>query len=149
MEVTQGKRKSQYKAGSLFKCDNCGFYKRADNRCLKPVQNKPPNKWPHYDMEQFRAAKTEEELKKVTEIPFDINVFNFEDPKVYRKFIDPKRGPSMWKKVYGFDTVKFSNGYKAVGSMILAKKECFKAEYSKFAQNCKKTGGFFKCCIFG
>ena len=136
-------------AGRLFKCYKCGFYKRFDNRCLKPVKNKPPREWPHYDMEQFRAAKTEEELKNVTEIPFDINVFNFEDPKVYKKFMDIKRGPNMWKKVYGFDTVKFGVGYRALGSMLLAKKDCLKAEYSKFAQKCKKNMGFFKCCMFG
>ena len=153
-DVKHGKRvrqppKLDMDAGRLFKCYKCGFYKRFDNRCLKPVKNKPPREWPHYDMEQFRAAKTEEELKNITEIPFDINVFNFEDPKVYKKFMDIKRGPNMWKKVYGFDTVKFGVGYRALGSMLLAKKDCLKAEYSKFAQKCNKNMGFFKCCMFG
>ena len=73
-------------------------------------------------MDQFRDAKTEEELKNVTEIPFDMNVFNFEDPKVYKKFMDMKHGPKMWKKVYGFDTAKFTEGYQAVGSMALSRK---------------------------
>ena len=116
---------------------------------MKPVESKPPIKWPHYDMDEFRAAKTEEELKKVTEIPFDINVFNFEDPKVYNRFMDPKTGEKMWKTIYGFDTVHFSAGYHAIGSMLHNKKECLKAEYGKFAQNCNKNGGFFKCCMFG
>ena len=47
------------------------MYKAPDYRCLKPKPGLPSSKWPHYDMEQHRAAKTVEELKKVGEIPFD------------------------------------------------------------------------------
>ena len=40
-------------------------------RCLKPKPGLPASKWPHHDMAQFRAAKTEKELQKVEEIPFN------------------------------------------------------------------------------
>ena len=57
------------------------LYKAPDFRCLKPLPMKPPQKWPHYDMPQFRQAKTAKELKQVKTHPFDINFFNLEDPK--------------------------------------------------------------------
>ena len=54
------------------------MYKQYDYRCLKPVKNQPPEKWPHYEMHKFRAAKTEKEVKEVKEIKYDKNFFNFE-----------------------------------------------------------------------
>ena len=47
------------------------MYKYPDYRCLKPKPGLPSSQWPHYDMEQHRAAKSVQELKKVDEIPFD------------------------------------------------------------------------------
>ena len=47
------------------------MYKYPDYRCLKPKPGLPSSQWPHYDMEQHRAAKSLEELDKVEEIPFD------------------------------------------------------------------------------
>ena len=47
------------------------MYKSGDYRCLKPKEGLPSSQWPHYDMEQHRAAKSVEELNKVDEIPFD------------------------------------------------------------------------------
>ena len=47
------------------------MYKYPDYRCLKPKPGLPSSQWPHYDMEQHRAAKSVEELQKVDEIPFD------------------------------------------------------------------------------
>ena len=47
------------------------MYKYPDYRCLKPKPGLPSSQWPHYDMEQHRAAKSVEELNKVDEIPFD------------------------------------------------------------------------------
>ena len=47
------------------------MYKNPDYRCLKPKPGLPSSQWPHYDMEQHRAAKSLEELDKVEEIPFD------------------------------------------------------------------------------
>ena len=54
------------------------MYKQYDYRCLKPVKNQPPEKWPYYEMHKFRAAKTEKEVKEVKEIKYDKNFFNFE-----------------------------------------------------------------------
>ena len=47
------------------------MYKAPDYRCLKPKEDLPSSEWPHYDMEQHRAAKTTEDMEKVGEIPFD------------------------------------------------------------------------------
>ena len=47
------------------------MYKYPDFRCLKPKPGLPSSQWPHYDMEQHRAARTQEELERVQEIPFD------------------------------------------------------------------------------
>ena len=40
-------------------------------RCLKPKPGLPSSEWPHYDMQQYRKAKSAVELEKVDEIPFD------------------------------------------------------------------------------
>ena len=47
------------------------MYKYPDFRCLKPKSGVPSSQWPHYDMEQHRAARTKGELERVEEIPFD------------------------------------------------------------------------------
>ena len=47
------------------------MYKAPDYRCLKPKPGLPSSQWPHYDMEQYRAAKNITELNNVEEIPFD------------------------------------------------------------------------------
>ena len=80
------------------------MYKKNDFRCLKPKDGVPIEKWPHYEMHGYRAAKTEEELSKVQEIPFDKNFFNFEDPEVLNSFTDGSdNSVNLWKKTYGFD----------------------------------------------
>ena len=60
------------------------LYKKPDFRCLKPKPDLPSSKWPHYDMGQFRAAKTKEELQKVEEIPFNKETFLFSSLTEYR-----------------------------------------------------------------
>ena len=47
------------------------MYKYPDFRCLKPKPGLLSSQWPHYDMEQHRAARTPKELERVKEIPFD------------------------------------------------------------------------------
>ena len=123
------------------------MYKAPDYRCLKPIGK--PHAWPHYDMPQHRAAKTKAELKKVEVVPFDINFLNMEDPKVFKAMTHPKLGPELWKKTYGMDFVAFAP--KPYGNPDYSKchQACLRAEYSDFAQNCKKSGGFFKCCMQG
>ena len=41
------------------------LYKRNDFRCLKPSKYTPPENWTYYDMEDYRAAKTKDELENV------------------------------------------------------------------------------------
>ena len=78
-----------------------------DYRCIKPKEELPPHKWPHYHMPEFRAAKNIDELRKVEEVPFDKYFLNLEDPKVYKAMTDAKHGPKLWKKTYGMDFIDF------------------------------------------
>ena len=79
------------------------MYKNPDFRCLKPKKRLPPNKWPHYYMPKFRAAKNKDELQKVEEVPFDKYFLNFEDPEVFKAMTDPLNVPKLWIKTYGMD----------------------------------------------
>ena len=47
------------------------MYKYPDFRCLKPKPGLPSSEWPHYDMKNYRTAKTEQQLQRVEEIPFN------------------------------------------------------------------------------
>ena len=40
------------------------MYMSYDFRCLKPKPKVKMDKWPHYEMQAFRRAKTEKELGK-------------------------------------------------------------------------------------
>ena len=74
------------------------MYKSYDFRCLKPKDDIPIEKWPHYEMHGYRAAKTEEELDVVEEIPFDKYFFNFEDPEVLNAMTDgTEKGRKYWR----------------------------------------------------
>ena len=123
------------------------MYKTYDFRCLKPKDGVPIENWPHYEMHGFRAAKTEEELKEVVEIPFDKYFFNFEDPEVLNDLTDGSdKGLELWKKSYGFDWAAWTLGHGANESLTKTREHCLKAEYGNYAQDCKTHGGFFKCC---
>ena len=106
-------------------------------------------------MPEFRAAKNKAELRKVEEVPFDKHFLNMEDPKVFKAMTNPKHGPKLWKKTYGMDFVDFLPVVNLTivdgltlysASMHKIHKHCLAAEYGKFALDCKKNGGFFKCC---
>ena len=47
------------------------MYKFPDFRCLKAKAGVGSSEWPHYEMAGHRAARTERELEKVEEIPFN------------------------------------------------------------------------------
>ena len=68
-----------------------------------------------------------------------------ENPKVLKKMTKKAR---KWKKTYGFDYVAIVTREKRGGlngtSCLV---HCLKAEQEKFAKDCKKKGGFFKCCL--
>merc|ERR1719239_1698379 len=122
------------------------FYKGYDNRCLKPDDNKPAEKWDHYDPDEFYEAITKEKLDQAKTWKFDKNFFNFEDPSVMKKFTDQKKD-NVWKKTYGFDDVHVvpeGTDNRLYPEMIQA---CLKKEKkSRFAKKCRKDKGFFKCC---
>ena len=123
------------------------LYKNSDFRCLKPKSGVKSSKWPHYDMKGFRAAKTDEELSKVQEIPFDKYFFNFEDPKVFNAITDgTEKGLGIWKKTYGFDWADYVPGRGTETHHFKCNEHCLKAEFGTFAKKCRKAGGLFKCC---
>ena len=125
------------------------LYKSWDFRCLKPKPGVPIPEWPHYEMNSFREAKSEEELKKVPEIPFDKNFFNFEDPKVLMAFSgNSTKSLNLWKSTYGFDWAAEIPGVHHRAEYDKMYQHCLKAEYSSYAKTCKKKG-LFKCCAFG
>ena len=61
------------------------------------------------------------------------------------------KGLNLWKKTYGWDWAAWIPGSlsSSIGSTDLSKgrEYCLRAEYDDYAQNCKKNGGFFKCCL--
>ena len=137
-------------AKNLYQTDHA-LYKNPDYRCLKPKKGIPSSKWPHYEMDGHRAAKTKRELSNVQEIKFDKYFFNFADPAILKEMTDSKskRIEQIWKDSYGYDTVHliFSNkNYQEISPCAV---DCLKAEFSYFAQQCKRAGGVFKCCISG
>ena len=123
------------------------MFKQNDYRCLKPSSRLKPDQWPHYEMKSYRAATTEKELKKVKTIKYDKNLFNFEDPEVFKTMTDTKRGSEVWKKVYGFDFVSYNNKKNQPAQDSECIEYCYKAERQKFAKKCRKDGGLFKCCL--
>ena len=82
-------------------------------------------------------------------MPFDVNFFNMEDPAVFKKMRDKRKGPSLWKKTYGFDYTAFIPGKDGLSDLHKCHVHCLKEEYGEFAQKCKREGGFFKCCVIG
>ena len=125
------------------------MWKSSDFRCLKPVEGKESHQWPHYEMNGYRAAKTEQELEKVEEIQFDKYFFNLEDPQVFDAMTDKKKAPKLWKKTYGFDYVTLIEGRNGKANLTKCYMNCLKAEKSKFATKCTNSGGLFKCCLLG
>jgi len=126
------------------------IYKGYDNRCLKPNDSKDPEHWEHYDPDDFYEATTKEMLDKAKTQKYDQNYFNFEDPEVLSKFINPN-DTSIWQKTYGYDHVCFySRGEKSdLRCRVKLYKKCIKARKSEFARSCGKENGFLKCCVGG
>ena len=126
---------------------NQRMYKKSDYRCLKPSNITKPEKWAYYEMEGFRAATSEDDLKNVKEIKYDKFFFNFEDPNVFKEMMHPKKGPRLWRRVYGYDFAYLQKRKRQPAKSYACLKYCYKAERKKFARKCKKKGGFFKCCL--
>jgi len=127
------------------------MYKDWDYRCLVPYSHKDPRKWKTYEMHDYRKAFSEEKLKKVEQFKYDNNFHNWEDPKVLRYFTkSTKSVRKAWKKTYGFPYVSVNSwDGKHINPQNNTKcfQKCAKYEQYSFAKDCKKRGGFFKCCI--
>ena len=123
------------------------IFKQNDYRCLKASDSVKPEKWPHYEMKGYRDAKTKEDLENVKEIKYNKYFNNFEDPEVFKEMFDTKKGPKLWQKTYGFDFLSFNHRRKQPVMDYYCFKYCYKEEHGKFARNCRKNGGFFKCCL--
>ena len=123
------------------------MWKYYDFRCLKPIKGKKSKRWPHYEMQGYRKARTVDELSKVEEVKFDRHFFNLEDPKVWKRMRDAKKGPRAWRRTYGFDYVSLVEGLHGKANCSTCFIDCFKSEQSKFAKDCSKAGGVFKCCM--
>ena len=61
----------------------------------------------------------------------------------------PTPGPRVWRRTYGYDHVSLVPGQGNLDNKTPCMKDCLKAEYSKFARQCRSKGGVFKCCMFG
>jgi len=122
------------------------FWKSEDTRCLKPYSDPDPNKWGHYDPDIFPYITNKEVLDKVKPVEYDKRFFNFEDPEVF-KMMTGKNFEQNWKEAYGFDFVAQVQNNKSESVMIECSKNCLEAEKTKFAKDCHKDKGLFKCCI--
>jgi len=139
------KSKTAYTISSLNAMDI--FYKSTDERCLKPDLSQPVEKWGHYVPEEFVRAQSQNDLSTSKTVEYDNHFFNFEDPDVFRAFTNSSY-KKMWRQVYGFDYMSMMP-YNGFSENMECAKKCMKAEKkSKFARQCKKKGGFFKCCVF-
>merc|ERR1719244_1259075 len=152
VKTTGSEKRKKLSGSGAFKQNHASLYKKNDFRCIKPVEGKPPEEWPHYEMVGYRAAKTKEELDAVEEVPFDKHFFGMHDPEVFKKMTgknksERKRATKLWKKTYGWDYMSFDWGLKDRGDMVKCMAHCLRAEQRKFARDCKANGGLFKCCI--
>ena len=123
------------------------MWKYYDFRCLKPSKRTKSKDWPHFEMSGYRSAKNKEELKNVSEIKFDKYFFNLEDPKVFKEMMKGSKREIIWKNTYGFDFIKFWDDKDIHFMNDECYIDCLTAEYGRFAKQCRKKGGLFKCCM--
>ena len=115
-------------------------------------------------MHDYRTASSKEQLNKVQQFKYDNHFNNFVDPKVLKYFSSTKSMRKAWKKSYGFPYVSVLSGNRF--NRTFNNTDCFQKcahyvsahysiwdllrllqERSKFAKDCKKNDGFFKCCV--
>ena len=98
-------QKNSVSASDLF-YNVQSMYKDWDYRCLVPYSDKDPTKWKTYEMHDYRKASSEEELKRVDQIKYNNNFFNWVDPNVLKYFTkSTKNIKKAWKKTFGFPYV--------------------------------------------
>jgi hypothetical protein len=124
------------------------MYKDWDYRCLVPDSHRDPAKWRTYDMHGYRVAFNKKTLDQVETFKFDKYFNNWMDPKVFKAFA--RKPAKYWKKGYGFPYVKtrqHSTGSIEQSSAVQCWEKCARLEVSSFARQCKRKGGFMKCCV--
>jgi hypothetical protein len=144
-------QKNVLKANDLFFSTE-HIYKDDDYHCLKPDSHKKKEKWRKYEMEKYKEAYSPETLESVPTFKYDNKLYNFVDPEVFKSFTKNERsGRKNWRKTYGFYYTKQIPGFyagKYNETLVAYKclKKCTEMENSNFARQCKKDGGYFKCC---
>ena len=88
-KISLEENQSLLKAKNIFWSHEI-IYKNYDYRCVKPYSHKDPKKWHMYDMEPFRHAHNSKVFKLVPSYEPDNKMFNFEDPKVFKRFVKSK-----------------------------------------------------------
>ena len=145
--ITKHKNKHQEVNSKMGYETDLKMWKSYDFRCLKPKAKIKPEKWPHYEMSEYRNAKTKQELENVKEIKFDKYFFNFEDPYIFKQMMKGSEREKIWKKTFGFDFVSFNAKENSLNLQLPCHIYCLKAEQKTFARNCKKKKGLLKCCM--
>ena len=131
------------------------LYQFNDYRCLKPGSHEHPAKWHTYQVEGYRRASSKEMLNDVQTFPYNMYMYNLEDPEILRfAGKSDKNARKYWRRGYGvyFATRMPDMDRTADNAFLLDYSECTekctKIEKSKFAKRCRKNGGYFKCCVF-
>jgi len=148
----QKNQEHHLKAIQLLEAENA-FYKGEDTRCLMPYSDPDPNKWGHYDPDHFANIILKEELDKAEPVEFDKRFFNLEDPEVF-EMMTGKKFKQNFQEAYGYDFVaQVMDPYNSTArcisesQMFECSKNCLEAEKSKFAKDCRRDKGLFKCCV--
>ena len=79
-------------------------------------------------------------------------MYNIEDPENIRAVTkSSKSARKWWKKAHGFYFAARLPGVERTGTffqnMTVCTEKCIELENSKFAKNCRKRDGYFKCCV--
>ena len=94
----QNRKKYNSTAEQLFFDEN-PKYKNQDYRCIDPNSHSDPRQWGSFDMQEYRAAESKEEMKKVSIMRYNKNFNNWKDPQVFNAFVtDPRK---LWQQTYG------------------------------------------------
>merc|ERR1711915_729872 len=115
--------------------------------CYKPEEKRvDPASWGLFDLDSFYDTTDKvENYKEGKAEKFDKNYMNFEDPEVLREMTEPENEEGevtkTWQKTFNVD---FAAVGADSGKCVL---NCEEARKGKFAEDCHKNNGIFKCCM--
>ena len=152
LQLIHFQTKNKFRANDIFFSKEMLYIH--DYRCLKPDSHKNPEKWHTYEIEGYRKAFSPATLENVQTFPYNKYAYNFADPKIVRTYTkNDKNAHKYWRKGYGifFATTiprtRKKKGYDRFTNFTVCTTECIKMERSKFAKECQKKNGYFKCCV--